>query len=67
MVKPRKVRTEEKKFNKDMSVFRDWRADTDSTLERAGASDKEQWKAPRFIKDPEEVSILNALSSIQLG
>ena len=43
-------------FKKDQSVFRDWKEDTPQLLERCSQLDKMLWKAPRFIKDPEEVA-----------
>jgi hypothetical protein len=36
-------------------VFKEWREDNPYILSRSAELDKREWKAPRFIKDPEEV------------
>ncbi len=54
-MKPSKTKTVERRFKKDASVFKDWREDNPYILSRSAELDKREWKAPRFIKDPEEV------------
>jgi len=54
--KPPKSKTNERVFTKDQSVFRPWREDTDYLLEQAFRIDSQNWKLPRFIKDPEDVA-----------
>jgi hypothetical protein len=36
-------------------VFKEWREDTPYILQKSAELDKREWKAPRFIKDPDEV------------
>ena len=43
------------KFEKQYSVFRDWREDTPETYKRCLAHDLKYWKVNKFIKDPEEL------------
>ena len=54
-VKQSKTKTIERKFKKDASVFKEWKEDTPYILQKSAELDKREWKAPRFIKDPEEV------------
>ncbi len=46
----------ERSFNKEMSVFSKWRADTASTLNNAFNEDIKLWKGYRFIKSEDDVS-----------
>ncbi|TNV87178.1 hypothetical protein FGO68_gene2179 [Halteria grandinella] len=51
----RKKETFERKFRKETSVFRDWKEDTQEMLDKISGIEMWQWKAPRFIKDKDEV------------
>lgn len=42
-------------FKKETSVFKDWREDNPSLIEKTAEFDQREWKAARFIKDPSEV------------
>ena len=44
----------ERAFNKEMSVFAKWRADSPSSLNMAYNEDIKQWKGYRFIKSEED-------------
>ena len=44
----------EREFNKEMSVFAKWRADTPSSLAQAFNEDIKNWKGYRFIKSEED-------------
>ena len=46
----------ERSFNKEMSVFSKWRADTQPTLSTAFNEDIKLWKGYRFIKSEDDVS-----------
>ncbi len=48
----------ERSFNKEMSVFSKWRADTQATLNTAFNEDIKLWKGYRFIKSEDDVSFL---------
>jgi hypothetical protein len=54
-VKTSKTKIVERKFKKEMSVFKDWREDSPYILQKSAEIDKREWKAPRFIKDPDEI------------
>lgn len=41
-------------FKKEHSVFRDWKEDTNSTLDQCFEYDRAHWKLSRFIKDAGE-------------
>jgi hypothetical protein len=45
----------ERRFKKETSVFKDWKEDNNYILQRSAELDKKEWKAPRFIKDFEEI------------
>lgn len=55
-MKPSKSHVSKRRFRKDASVFKDWHEDTEIVIKRCFEHDKMQWKAARFIKDPEEVA-----------
>ena len=44
----------ERAFNKEMSVFSKWKADTPASLNTAFNEDIKQWKGYRFIKSEED-------------
>ena len=44
----------ERAFNKEMSVFAKWKADTPASLSTAFNEDIKQWKGYRFIKSEED-------------
>ena len=46
----------ERSFNKEMSVFSKWRADSVGSLQQAFNEDIKLWKGYRFIKSDEDVS-----------
>lgn len=42
---------EENKFNKNNTVFKDWRTPTDKDFDKMIDHDSKLWNIPRFIKD----------------
>ncbi len=54
-MKMSKTKTVERRFKKDTSVFRDWKEDNNYVLTKSAELDKKEWKAPRFIRDVEEI------------
>ena len=49
--KEKKMKMGKRFFDKNKSVFREWREDTTHTLKKSLEIDLRYWKAPRFIKD----------------
>lgn len=54
----------ERSFNKEMSVFGKWRADTPATLNTAFNEDIKLWKGYRFIKSEDDVSLFVFIQKI---
>lgn len=48
----------ERTYKKECSVFKDWRQDTPELLDSMIKSDLSCWKIEKFVKTPEDVSIL---------
>ena len=48
-------------FDKELSVFKPWQADTQLTLEECAAFDFKYWKVPRFVKDVLDIENLQKL------
>lgn len=46
---------EDKAFDRNQTVFKDWKPPTDKDLANMLIHDKEFWKLPRFIKDEVKV------------
>ena len=42
------------KFQKEYSVFRDWKEDTRQTFEKCLRHDLQYWKCQKFVKDPDD-------------
>jgi len=53
--KRRNAKIEERKFYKHASVFGQFKADSEETLEACFENDRKFWKLYRFIKDPGEL------------
>mmetsp|Transcript_3421 Transcript_3421/g.4525 ORF Transcript_3421/g.4525 Transcript_3421/m.4525 type:complete len:361 (-) Transcript_3421:254-1336(-) len=54
--KPMQTKVVERKFDKDMSIFKPWRLDTPATITQAYNEDIKQWKGYRFIKSEDDRS-----------
>ena len=44
------------KFNRDLTVFKDWKTPTEKDFKGMLEHDEKLWKLPRFIKDEKMVS-----------
>lgn len=44
----------ERVFDKEKSVFRDWREDTPDDLVECMRHDFKHWKLEKFVKDPDD-------------
>ena len=42
------------KFQKEYSVFRDWKEDTKQTFDKCLRHDMQYWKCQKFVKDPDD-------------
>ena len=45
----------ENKFEKQYSVFKNWKEDTSYTYDRCLQHDFKYWKCPKFTKDPDDL------------
>ena len=45
----------EEPFMKNKSIFKPWLEDTPASLKKVIECDMEQWKVPKFVKDPAEL------------
>ncbi len=52
---------DENKFNRNLTVFKDWKPPSEKDLQKMLEHDRENWKLPRFIKEEKEVSPTNTL------
>jgi hypothetical protein len=50
-----------RKFHKATSVWKDWKDDTESIYRKCLLHDFRHWKVPRFIKDPKEQKLIEAV------
>ena len=50
-----KFNVNERKFDKNKSVFKDWRLDVPRRIEEGFMNEIKYWKVPNFVKDAEEL------------
>jgi hypothetical protein len=54
--KPLRSKQVARVFRKEHSVFKDWKEDTQETLDKCFKYDQAHWKLPRFIKDEKDLA-----------